>query len=132
VSKAEIGGARRPAWPPKDGLRHCGKRGRCPSSDDGHCSSVGRSAEEPGRVDGRQRWPGENRLTTRSAVSEIVAPGLVILKQHIDTTTPTGRLAFHILGTINEFQRELIIEVTREDLQARARGRTGGRAASPS
>jgi DNA invertase Pin-like site-specific DNA recombinase len=54
--------------------------------------------------------------------------GLVVLKQHIDTTTPTGRLAFHILGAIDEFQRELIIEGTREGLDAaRARGRTGGR-----
>jgi DNA invertase Pin-like site-specific DNA recombinase len=54
--------------------------------------------------------------------------GLVVLKQHIDTTTPTGRLAFHILGAIDEFQRELIIEGTREGFQAaRARGRTGGR-----
>ena len=54
--------------------------------------------------------------------------GLVVLKQQIDTTTPTGRLAFHILGAIDEFQRELIIEGTREGLEAaRARGRTGGR-----
>ncbi len=54
--------------------------------------------------------------------------GLVVLKQHIDTTTPAGRLVFHILGAIDEFQRELIIEGTREGLQAaRARGRTGGR-----
>ncbi len=55
--------------------------------------------------------------------------GLVVLKQQIDTTTtPTGRLAFHILGAIDEFQRELIIEGTREGLDAaRARGRTGGR-----
>ena len=45
-----------------------------------------------------------------------------------DTTTPTGRLVFHILGAIDEFQRELIIEGTREGLEAaRARGRTGGR-----
>ena len=54
--------------------------------------------------------------------------GLIVLKQDIDTTTPTGRLVFHILGAIDEFQRELIIEGTREGLQgARARGRTGGR-----
>ena len=54
--------------------------------------------------------------------------GLVVLKQQIDTTTPTGRLVFHVLGAIDEFQRELIIEGTREGLQAaRARGRTGGR-----
>jgi DNA invertase Pin-like site-specific DNA recombinase len=32
---------------------------------------------------------------------------LVVLKQHIDTTTPTGRLVFHLLGAIDEFQREL-------------------------
>lgn len=54
--------------------------------------------------------------------------GLVVLKQQIDTTTPTGRLVFHLLGAIDEFQRELIIEGTREGLgAARARGRTGGR-----
>jgi DNA invertase Pin-like site-specific DNA recombinase len=54
--------------------------------------------------------------------------GLVVLKQQIDTTTPTGRLVFHLLGAIDEFQRELIIEGTREGLDsARARGRTGGR-----
>jgi DNA invertase Pin-like site-specific DNA recombinase len=54
--------------------------------------------------------------------------GLVVLKQQIDTTTPTGRLVFHILGAIDEFQRELIVEGTRESLDAaRARGRSGGR-----
>src|SRR6266700_3928103 len=53
---------------------------------------------------------------------------LVALRQQIDTTTPTGRLVFHVLGTIDEFQRELIIEGTREGRDAaRARGRTGGR-----
>ena len=35
---------------------------------------------------------------------------------------------FHLLGAIDEFQRELIVEGTREGLAAaRARGRTGGR-----
>ena len=54
--------------------------------------------------------------------------GLVVLKQQIDTTTPTGRLVFLILGAIDEFQRELIVEGTREGLDAaRARGRSGGR-----
>jgi DNA invertase Pin-like site-specific DNA recombinase len=52
--------------------------------------------------------------------------GLVVLKQQIDTTTPQGRLVFHLLGAIDEFQRELIVEGTREGLAA-ARGRTGGR-----
>jgi len=53
--------------------------------------------------------------------------GLVVLKQSIDTTSPTGRLVFHILGAIDEFQRELIVEGTKEGLEAaRARGRVGG------
>lgn len=54
--------------------------------------------------------------------------GLVVLKQQIDTTTPTGRLMFHMLAAIDEFQRELIVEGTHEGLAAaRARGKTGGR-----
>jgi DNA invertase Pin-like site-specific DNA recombinase len=54
--------------------------------------------------------------------------GLVVLKQQIDTTTPQGRLVFHLLGALDEFQRELIVEGTLEGLAAaRARGKTGGR-----
>jgi DNA invertase Pin-like site-specific DNA recombinase len=54
--------------------------------------------------------------------------GLVVLRQGIDTTTPQGRLVFHILGALDEFQRELIVEGTVEGLAAaRARGRNGGR-----
>jgi hypothetical protein len=53
---------------------------------------------------------------------------LVVLEQAIDTTTPQGRLAFHVVGAIDEFQRELVTESTREGLAAaRARGRVGGR-----
>jgi len=47
--------------------------------------------------------------------------GLVVLKQQIDTTTPQGRLVFHFLGAIDEFQRELIVEGTREGLAAARR-----------
>jgi DNA invertase Pin-like site-specific DNA recombinase len=54
--------------------------------------------------------------------------GLRVLKQDIDTTTSAGRLLFHILAAIDEFQRELIVEGTKEGLaSARARGRVGGR-----
>ena len=53
---------------------------------------------------------------------------LLVLKQAIDTTTPTGRLVFHILGAIDEFQRELIVENTMEGLAAaKAKGHVGGR-----
>src|ERR1700758_4742322 len=54
--------------------------------------------------------------------------GLVVLRQQSEPAAPTGRLVIHILGAIDEFQRELIVEGTREGLDAaRARGRTGGR-----
>jgi DNA invertase Pin-like site-specific DNA recombinase len=52
---------------------------------------------------------------------------LVVLDQHIDTTTPSGKLIFHVLAAISEFERDLIRERTMDGLAAaRARGRTGG------
>jgi DNA invertase Pin-like site-specific DNA recombinase len=53
---------------------------------------------------------------------------LKVLKQDLDTSSATGRLIFHILSAIDEFQRELIVEHTEEGLEAaRARGRKPGR-----
>jgi DNA invertase Pin-like site-specific DNA recombinase len=55
---------------------------------------------------------------------------LRVLEGGIDTSTPTGRMMFHIFGTIAEFERELIRERTLAGLTAaRARGRNGGRKA---
>lgn len=52
---------------------------------------------------------------------------LVVLDQGIDTSTPAGRMYFGILGSIAEFEREILSERTRDGLAAaRARGRTGG------
>jgi Resolvase, N terminal domain len=39
---------------------------------------------------------------------------LVVLDQNIDTRTPVGKLLFHILAAIAEFERDLIIERTRD------------------
>lgn len=50
------------------------------------------------------------------------------LNESIDTTTPTGRLIFHIFGALAEFERELTRERTLAGQAARrARGRLGGR-----
>lgn len=54
--------------------------------------------------------------------------GFRSLGEDIDTTTPTGRLVFHVFGSIAEFERERIVERTKEGLAAaRKRGRVGGR-----
>ena len=50
------------------------------------------------------------------------------LTEQIDTTSPGGRLMFHIFGAMAEFERDLIRERTLAGLSAaRARGRHGGR-----
>ncbi|QJU60966.1 recombinase family protein (plasmid) [Sphingomonas sp. AP4-R1] len=54
--------------------------------------------------------------------------GLKVITQAIDTTSPSGRLTFHLLAAIAEFERELTLERTHAGLaQARALGRRGGR-----
>lgn len=50
------------------------------------------------------------------------------LTESIDTSTPTGKLVFHIFGAMAESERNLIQERVRAGLTAaRARGRKGGR-----
>jgi DNA invertase Pin-like site-specific DNA recombinase len=54
--------------------------------------------------------------------------GLRSLHEALDTTTPSGKLTFHIFGALAEFERQLIQERTQAGLRvARARGRFGGR-----
>ena len=50
------------------------------------------------------------------------------LQESIDTTSPTGKLVFHLFGALSEFERDLVRERTLAGLaSARARGRQGGR-----
>ena len=53
------------------------------------------------------------------------------ITENIDTTTPSGRFMFNILGALSSMEREIIVERTRAGLvAAAARGRRGGRPAA--
>jgi len=53
---------------------------------------------------------------------------LKVLTQNIDTSTPEGRLFFHMNAAFDQFQREIIVENTKAGLiSARKNGRIGGR-----
>jgi len=54
--------------------------------------------------------------------------GFTSLHEALDTTTPGGRLVFHVFAALAEFIRELIVQGTHEGLDAaRARGTRLGR-----
>ncbi len=54
--------------------------------------------------------------------------GFRSLTESIDTSSPGGKLVFHVFAALAEFERDLIRERTRAGLAAaRARGRVGGR-----
>jgi DNA invertase Pin-like site-specific DNA recombinase len=52
----------------------------------------------------------------------------VSLSENVDTTTPTGKMIFTVLGAVAELERSLIVERVRAGLRnARAKGKTLGR-----
>lgn len=63
-------------------------------------------------------------------LAKIEATGVILvsLTECIDTSTAGGKLIFHVMGALAEFERDLIRERTLAGLSAaRARGRMGGR-----
>ena len=69
-----------------------------------------------------------HHLVTLGKELEALGVDLVVLDQAIDTTTPSGRLLFHVLAAIAEFERDLIRErVVAGIRRARAQGRRLGR-----
>jgi DNA invertase Pin-like site-specific DNA recombinase len=63
-------------------------------------------------------------------VNDLQARGVEFktLMESLDTTTPGGKLIFHVFASIAEFERDIIRERTMARLEAaRARGRKGGR-----
>ena len=73
---------------------------------------------------------GRSMTHLLAIVADLEARGVGFrsLTEAIDTTTPTGRLVFHIFGALGQFERDLIRERTGAGLRAAAaRGRRGGR-----
>jgi len=53
---------------------------------------------------------------------------LISNKENFDTSTPQGKLMMTVFQAFSQFERDLIVERTKEGLKsARARGRKGGR-----
>jgi DNA invertase Pin-like site-specific DNA recombinase len=67
-------------------------------------------------------------MVTLAGELEALGVDLVVLDQAIDTTTPSGRLLFHMLAAVAEFERDLIRErVIAGVRRAQAQGRRLGR-----
>jgi DNA invertase Pin-like site-specific DNA recombinase len=67
-------------------------------------------------------------LTNLVAELDALGVDLVVIDQGIDTATPTGKLLFHMLAAISEFERDLIVDRTKAGMAAaRRRGRHPGR-----
>jgi DNA invertase Pin-like site-specific DNA recombinase len=50
------------------------------------------------------------------------------INESLDTSTPTGKLLFHIIASFAQFERDNLVETTKAGLvAARARGKLGGR-----
>lgn len=56
-------------------------------------------------------------LLKRLQVLETAGVGFKSLTEGIDTTTPGGRLIMHVMGALAQFERDLIVERTREGVR---------------
>jgi DNA invertase Pin-like site-specific DNA recombinase len=67
-------------------------------------------------------------LVELSGELQALGVDLVVRDQQIDTSTPTGKLTFHVLAALAEFERDLIRERIHAGLDlARKRGKKFGR-----
>lgn len=70
----------------------------------------------------------QSHLIELAEIFKTAGVELISLTEAIDTTTPAGKLVFHLFGALAEFERNLIQERTHAGLEAaRARGKCGGR-----
>ncbi len=67
-------------------------------------------------------------LVSITAALKAKGAGLRILAMNLDTATPTGKLMLNLLGSIAEFERELMLERQREGIaKAKGEGKYAGR-----
>lgn len=77
---------------------------------------------------------GRTTLDTLRTVQELDERGIRVeaLDVNLDTATPAGRLVLNVIASLAQWERDLLIERTKEGLaHARAQGRTGGRPRIP-
>jgi DNA invertase Pin-like site-specific DNA recombinase len=77
-------------------------------------------------------WPGFARSVSHllRVLEQFQALGIdfVSLSENVDTSTPTGKMVFTVLGAVAELERSLIVERVKAGLRnARAKGRKLGR-----
>ena len=73
---------------------------------------------------------GRSTVDTLRTVQHLDTQGVTLraLDMDLDTSTPAGRLVVAVLASLAQWERETMIERTREGLaHARKQGRTGGR-----
>lgn len=67
-------------------------------------------------------------LVALAALLETRGVNLRSLTEGLDSATPAGRFMFHVLASLAQMERDLIVERTHAGLAAaKAKGRTGGR-----
>lgn len=107
---------------------HSGAKDRRPALDAMLAAARRRSFDAVACVRLDRLFRSVRHLTAVAAELEALGVALIVLDQGIDTSTPAGRLLFHVVGAIAEFERDLIIERTRAGLDAaRRRGKRLGR-----
>src|SRR5690349_1741916 len=105
-----------------------GAKERRPALDALHAAVRGRQLDVVACVKLDRLARSVHHLVAMVREFEALGVDLVVLDQAIDTTTPAGRLLFHVLAAISEFERDLIRDRVLAGLKrARAQGVRLGR-----
>ena len=79
------------------------------------------------------RW-GRSLKHLINSLSELQSIGVSFIsyQENIDLSTPAGKMMFHVVGAMAEFERSLIVERVRAGMQiAKLRGQQIGRTPTP-